>query len=58
MGTFVLKEVMFCRRACIVAGQVLQECTFSGWHIFQDNVSYWNARFTGGQVLLKGMSYR
>ena len=30
----------------------------SGWHIFQDDVSYWNICFTGGQVLLEGTSYR
>ena len=38
-------------------GHVLLECMSIGWHIFQDDVSYWNVCFTV-QVLLEGMSYR
>ena len=28
MGTFILREVMLCRRACIMGGQVLQKWCF------------------------------
>ena len=53
MGTFVLREVTLCR-TYFMGGYVMS----SGWHIFQDDVSYWNASFTGGHVLLEGISYR
>ena len=52
MGRFALGK------SCFLGGHVLQECTSFVWHIFQDDVSYWNACFTGGQILLEGMSYK
>ena len=54
----VLREVMLCRRISLIRGHVLQECMSSGWHIFQEDVCYCNTCFTGGKVLLEGMSYR
>ena len=52
-GIFVLREVMLCRKTCIMGGHVLQECMSSGWHIFQDDVSYLNACFTKDRSYLK-----
>ena len=47
-----LMKVMLCRRKCLAGVHVL------GWHIFQDDVFYWNACFKGGQILFEGMSYK
>ena len=40
-----------------MVGHVWQECMLSGWHILQDDISYWNACFTGN-ILLEGVSYQ
>ena len=45
-GTIVLREVMLCRRTCLAEVHVFR-MTYP-----QDDVSYWNACYTGGQVFL------
>ena len=41
-----------------MGGHAVHECMSSGWHMLQEDVSYWETCHTGGQVLLEGMSYR
>ena len=65
-GVYVLWEDMFSNRKCLMGGHVLQEDMSSGWHILQEDVSFWisyrrmclTGSLTGEQVLLGGMSYR
>ena len=57
-GAYILRDVVLCRRKCLMGGHVLVECISSGWHILQDDVWYWKTCLTGLHVLLKGMSYR
>ena len=51
-------EVIFCRIKCLIGGHVMHQCISSGWHILQEDVSYWKTYLTGGQVLFEGISYR
>ena len=55
MKAYVLREIILCRRKCLIGGHVLVECMFSGWHILQYVVLYWKICLTGGHGFLEGM---
>ena len=42
------REVVLCRRSCLMGGHAMCQCMSSGWHILQEDVSYWKTCLTGG----------